>query len=83
VTNTDDRSLMATIAVNAAVGDWARLARTAVGIERIHCGDGASSGDWPGDDLERVVKCSTMNCICRMSPCTFAALGNRRANVSN
>jgi hypothetical protein len=30
VTNTDDRSLIATIAVNVTVDDWARLARTTV-----------------------------------------------------
>lgn len=83
MTNTDDRPLIATIAGNESVDDWAGLARTTVVVERIHRDDGASRGNWPGDKLERVIKRSTVNCICGMIPRAFAALENRRAYVSN
>ena len=83
MTNTDDRSLIATIAGNEAVDDWAGLARTSVVVERIHWDDGASRGNWPGDELERVIKRSTVDCICGMIPRAFTALENRRADVSN
>ncbi len=83
MTNTDDRSLIATIAGNEAVDDWAGLARTTVVIERIHCYDGASRGDRPGDELERVIKRNTVDCICGMIPRAFATLEDRRADVSN
>lgn len=83
VTDTDDRPLIATIADNGTVDDWAGLARTTVAIERIHWEDGASRGDWLGDELERVIERSTVNCICGMIPRAFAALENRRAYVSN
>lgn len=83
MTDTDDRPLIATIAGNGAMDDWAWLARTTVPMERIHWDDGASCGDWLGDELERVIERSTMNCICGMSPRAFAALEDRRAYVSN
>lgn len=83
MTNTDDRPIIATIAGGATVDDWTRLARGAVAIEWIHRDDGASRGDWLGDELERVIKRSTVNCVCGMIPRAFAALDNRRADVSN
>lgn len=83
VTNTDDRPLIATIAGGATVDDWTRLARSAVAIEWVHWDDGASRGDWPGDEFERVIKRSTVNCVCGMIPRAFATLDNRRADVSN
>jgi hypothetical protein len=43
-------------------------------IERIHWDDGASRGDWLGDELERVIERSTVNCVCGMNPRAFAAL---------
>jgi hypothetical protein len=73
VTDTDDRPLIATIAGNGTMDDWARLARTTVAIERIHREDGASHGNWLGDELERVIERSTVNCICGMIPRAFAA----------
>jgi hypothetical protein len=64
VTNTDDRSLIATIAGDVMVDDWARLARTRVVTEWIHRDDGAPRGDGPGDEFKCVIKSSTMNCVC-------------------
>jgi len=49
VTDTNDRSLVATITGNGMVGDWAGLVRTTVAIEQIHWEGGASHGDWSGD----------------------------------
>jgi hypothetical protein len=83
VTNTDDRSLIATIAGGATVDDWAGLARSTVSTEGLHWNDGASRRDWLGDELERVIKRSTVNCVRGIIPRAFATLDNRRADVSN
>ena len=63
--------------------DWARLAWIFVCIEQVHRDDGASHGDRLGNKFECVIESSTVNCVCRMSPRAFAALDNRRADVSN
>ena len=83
MTNTDDRSLVAAIAGGGTVDDWAGLARSTVAIERIHWNDGASRGNWSGDELERVIERSTVNCVRGVIPGAFAALDDRRAHVSN
>jgi hypothetical protein len=82
VTNTDDRSHLATIARNGAVDDLAGTWRTTASIERVHW-DRVSRGDWLGDDLGRMIERITVNCVLRMLLCTFAALGDRRAGISN
>jgi len=83
VTNTDDRSLIATITGNVTVDDWTGLRRTTVVIEQVHWYDGASRGDRPGDELKRVIERSTVDCVRRVVPRAFATLGNRRGDVSN
>src|SRR5258708_7565883 len=83
MTNADDRSCVATIAGDVPVNDWTRATRVAVVIEWMHRGDGASSGDRSGDELERVIKRSTMNCVCRKIPGAFTTLEDRRPNVSS
>jgi len=81
MTNTDDRSLIATIAGNVAVDDWAGLARRIA--EWVYWGDGASRGDGSCDEFERVIESSTVNCICGMISGAFATLEDRRGDVSN
>ena len=77
VTNTDDRSLVATIAGDVVMDNWAWLARSTVVIERIHRDDGAPRGDGPGDKFKRVIESSTVNCVCGMISRALATLKSR------
>ena len=77
MTNTDDRTLIATITGDVMMDDWTRLARNRVAIKRIHRGDGASRGDGPGDELEGVIESGAVNCICGMISRALATLNNR------
>jgi hypothetical protein len=76
MTNTDDRSLIATIAGDAIMDDWARLAGTTVAVEWIHGDDGASRGDGLGDKLEGVIESRAVNCVRGMNSRTLATLKN-------